>query len=238
MKCFLWKRSQISSQLSVWWYYFWYCFVHYASDAYFTEASYHNLGIADMQDVQIARRGASLDLLTRMFCLLVKMFSHLLDKFSHLQQCGKCMSGQLAVCCLSCVWPSFGDDISLVLCFSLSYLVIFELSIKHTSNSLQSLNTAVVIIFICLKSVCVWVVMDNYTHVIGFVCETFTVNSVVYLDIFKNCFVCRTVWELESVSRVSDQNGVSLQYITLEIHHSGREPSICVMKAICLMCEL
>ena len=29
------------------------------------------------------------------------------------------------------------------------------------------------------------------------------------------------------ISRVSDQNGVSLLYIMLEIHHSGREPSIC-----------
>ena len=29
------------------------------------------------------------------------------------------------------------------------------------------------------------------------------------------------------VSRVPNQNGVSLQYIMLEIHHSGREPSVC-----------
>ena len=29
------------------------------------------------------------------------------------------------------------------------------------------------------------------------------------------------------ILRVSDQNGVSLLYIMLEIHHSGREPSIC-----------
>ena len=29
-----------------------------------------------------------------------------------------------------------------------------------------------------------------------------------------------------SISRVSVQNGVSLLYIMLEIHHSGREPSI------------
>ena len=28
------------------------------------------------------------------------------------------------------------------------------------------------------------------------------------------------------ISRVPDQNGVSLLYIILEIHHSGREPSI------------
>ena len=28
------------------------------------------------------------------------------------------------------------------------------------------------------------------------------------------------------ISRVPDQNGVSLLYIMLEIHHSGREPSI------------
>ena len=27
-----------------------------------------------------------------------------------------------------------------------------------------------------------------------------------------------------NISRVSDQNGVSLLYIMLEIHHSGREP--------------
>ena len=29
------------------------------------------------------------------------------------------------------------------------------------------------------------------------------------------------------ISRISNQNGVSLLYIMLEIHHSGREPSIC-----------
>ena len=32
--------------------------------------------------------------------------------------------------------------------------------------------------------------------------------------------------ELTTISRVSDQNDVSLLYIMLEIHHSGREPSI------------
>ena len=31
----------------------------------------------------------------------------------------------------------------------------------------------------------------------------------------------------DNISRVSDQNGVSLLYIVLEIHHSGREPWIC-----------
>ena len=36
----------------------------------------------------------------------------------------------------------------------------------------------------------------------------------------------RCWWDF-CISRVSDQNGVSLQYIMLEIHHSGREPSIC-----------
>ena len=30
-------------------------------------------------------------------------------------------------------------------------------------------------------------------------------------------------------SRVSDQNGVSLLYVMLEIHHSGWEPSICLL---------
>ena len=39
------------------------------------------------------------------------------------------------------------------------------------------------------------------------------------------------VWSLVCwtcfISRVSDQNGVSLLYVMLEIHHFGREPSIC-----------
>ena len=34
-------------------------------------------------------------------------------------------------------------------------------------------------------------------------------------------------------SRVSDQNGVSPLYIMLEIHHSGREPSICTQNIPC-----
>ena len=29
------------------------------------------------------------------------------------------------------------------------------------------------------------------------------------------------------ISRVSDQNGISLLYIMLEIHRTGQEPSIC-----------
>ena len=31
---------------------------------------------------------------------------------------------------------------------------------------------------------------------------------------------------MKYISRVPDQNGVSLLYVMLEIHHSGREPSI------------
>ena len=34
-----------------------------------------------------------------------------------------------------------------------------------------------------------------------------------------------------NISRVSDQNGVSLLYIMLEIHHSGQEPLICCKEA-------
>ena len=29
--------------------------------------------------------------------------------------------------------------------------------------------------------------------------------------------------------RVSDHSGISLLYIMLEIHHSGREPSVCLV---------
>ena len=37
---------------------------------------------------------------------------------------------------------------------------------------------------------------------------------------------CMETLKVKSISRVSDQNGVSLQNIMLDIHHSGREPSI------------
>ena len=48
----------------------------------------------------------------------------------------------------------------------------------------------------------------------------------------KNCCFTDSIkkqlldWHAFDISRVSDQNGVSLLYITLEIHHSVREPSI------------
>ena len=48
----------------------------------------------------------------------------------------------------------------------------------------------------------------------------------------------------KSISRVPDQNGVSLLYIMLEIHHSGWEPSVCSSVdsykhciEICMMCS-
>ena len=43
------------------------------------------------------------------------------------------------------------------------------------------------------------------------------------------CVICSC-----QISRVSDQNGVCLLYIMLEIHHSGREPSICFCMYICI----
>ena len=44
---------------------------------------------------------------------------------------------------------------------------------------------------------------------------------VVLMEFLFVLLIC-----IGSISRVSDQNGVSLLYIVLEIHHSGREPSI------------
>ena len=44
-----------------------------------------------------------------------------------------------------------------------------------------------------------------------------TVYNAEHLKDFKD----------NSMSRVPDQNGVSLLYITLQMHHSGREPSMC-----------
>ena len=39
--------------------------------------------------------------------------------------------------------------------------------------------------------------------------------------------MCQHAQLYEQISRVPGQNGVSQLYIMLEIHHSGREPSIC-----------
>ena len=57
-----------------------------------------------------------------------------------------------------------------------------------------------------------------------------------YTGIFKNTYKNKTQERLgkrdkennqnKYISRVPDQNGVSLLYIMLEIHHSGWEPSI------------
>ena len=38
--------------------------------------------------------------------------------------------------------------------------------------------------------------------------------------------LCRCGVRIKKKSRVSDQNGVFLLYIMLEIHHSAREPSV------------
>ena len=43
---------------------------------------------------------------------------------------------------------------------------------------------------------------------------------------YANPYVTHMGQKLESISRVSNQKGVSPLYIMLEIHHSGREPSI------------
>ena len=40
----------------------------------------------------------------------------------------------------------------------------------------------------------------------------------------------RRVFSNRNILRVFHQNGVSLLYIMLEIHHSGLEPSICLCK--------
>ena len=43
--------------------------------------------------------------------------------------------------------------------------------------------------------------------------------------------------DMTCISRVSDQNGVSLLYIMLEIHHSGWEPLICYPSVVVRLCK-
>ena len=50
-------------------------------------------------------------------------------------------------------------------------------------------------------------------------------DSLTFLSSGNPGFPTRMVYLKHNISRVSDQNGVSLLCIMLEIHHSGREPS-------------
>ena len=62
-------------------------------------------------------------------------------------------------------------------------------------------------------------------------CVGYSVLLLIHLFILVCWLLCSSIdWsvyiDVTNISRVSDQNGVSLLYIMLEIHHSGREPSI------------
>ena len=60
--------------------------------------------------------------------------------------------------------------------------------------------------------------------------EIFTKGDIYIRRYFKTeivteIFTKRDITNRDTFPTVSDQNGVSLPYIMLEIHHSGREPS-------------
>ena len=83
-----------------------------------------------------------------------------------------------------------------------------------------------VCVCVCVRvCACVCACMPIYVYIILYI----NVQRCEYVDVgskhtFKISFLlnyCSVVYK----SRVSDQNGVSLLYIMLEIHHSGREPS-------------
>ena len=63
-------------------------------------------------------------------------------------------------------------------------------------------------------------------------CQSFILNTctclslIIYVLWYVNTLLS-VIGLVTLISRVSDQNGVSLLYIMLEIHHSGRKPSIC-----------
>ena len=70
-------------------------------------------------------------------------------------------------------------------------------------------------VYVCAY-VCIHV-MFVYTCVSAHVCACMPALMYVYM------YTCRYVY----ISRLPDQNGVSLLHIMLEIHHSCWEPSIC-----------
>ena len=72
----------------------------------------------------------------------------------------------------------------------------------------------------CACVVKVWVCMCLFTCVYVSVC----------VCVFVHVCACMC----DYISRVSNQIGVSLLYIMLKIHHSGREPSICIHVFVCV----
>ena len=62
------------------------------------------------------------------------------------------------------------------------------------------------------------------------------------LKILCVCFVCLflilQLFYIPFVSRASDQNGVSKAQYIVEIHHSGREPSVCTLFSVMCVTNL
>ena len=121
-----------------------------------------------------------------------------------------------------CVCTTVSEALSL--CALVCIVYTSELSIAHTCVDASGK------IVICLGpgSCIVGAHVDMY--VVAY-CQTQACSSVVtntVTHMYKH-----TDKHLENnalhtcISRVSDQNGVSLLYIMLEIHHSGWEPLIC-----------
>ena len=72
--------------------------------------------------------------------------------------------------------------------------------------------------------------MFKYVHTYNVLRILFVVNCAVKIRFITIIIIIENSqpeWCISSmISRVSNQNGVSLLYIMLEIHHSGREPLI------------
>ena len=69
-----------------------------------------------------------------------------------------------------------------------------------------------------------------WQHVLVCCSQVYIIQFAFVLILLRSSLCC--IWVqflLDGVGKieVSDQNGVSLLYIMLEIHHSGREPSKC-----------
>ena len=89
-------------------------------------------------------------------------------------------------------------------------------------------TTAMIMMEMMMKSTMTLLMMIITIFIVIIVTINIIINTIVNIDLC-GAHQCRTlrsplVFVLENL-KVSDQNGISLLYIMLEIHHSGREPS-------------
>ena len=109
-----------------------------------------------------------------------------------------------------------------------SHVVSARLGCGHGAVSHSVCVCMCVCVCVCVH-MCVWlhvhVCVCAHMHMQGCVCVFVHVCVCVQALAYVNLYMY--------ILRVPDQNGASLLFVMLEIHHSGQEPLICVSMSVC-----